>query len=576
MTAPAEPPPARRSGPMKRYGPVVAVLVAIALVAVLASVGSADRTTSTGGPTVNGVATGDPTANPDLPITYNEAVQSGKGDSYSFKDCDPVTGRIKVPSIYAPPCVAAVNDHGKGRATTSGVTGDTIKVVFYLPPKDDQIAKLLATFLDPQDVQDRTRDKFVEYFNHSYEMWGRQVKLVPYQATGQSDDVEAARADALKVVDLHPFASIGGPNLTPAYGDELAKNHILCFVCGLALPDSSFQENAPYSWGPLPTPEQFIVNVGDYIAGRLNNRKASFGGPAVKDRMRRFGVVHFEQNPPVFSAVKAVIEKEGRKRGFVAADTEVYNLDLAKLPERAATIIAKLKAADVTTVIFLGDPIMPIYLTKEATKQNFFPEWVVTGTFLTDSTTLGRAYDPEQWQHAFGLSNLAVRTPLEQQEGYRLYQWYFGQPPEAAKTQALLYQALGTLFLGIHMAGPNLTPQTFQGGLFKYPPSGGGSTTPQISFGKHGYFVHPDYLGVDDSTEIWWDKDAVGPNEQGVVGKGMWRYVDGGKRYLPGRMPRTPPRAFIPDGSVTGYDTPPPEDQYPDPTKYQPRKEVHR
>ena len=100
-----------------------------------------------------------------------------------------------------------------------------------------------------------------------------------------------------------------------------------------------------------------------------------------------------------------------RTRGWKAEVTETYLFDIGKMAERATTIIAKMKAAGVTTIVFLGDPIMPIYLTQQATAQNYFPEWIVTGTVLTDTTVLGRMYDQKQWAHAFGLSNLAVRAP---------------------------------------------------------------------------------------------------------------------------------------------------------------------
>jgi hypothetical protein len=71
----------------------------------------------------------------------------------------------------------------------------------------------------------------------------------------------------------------------------------------------------------------------------------------------------------------------------------------------------------VTTVVFLGDPVMPIYLTKAATDQNYYPEWIITGTVLTDSTALGRNYDQTQWAHAFGISSLPLRLPPEQLRG---------------------------------------------------------------------------------------------------------------------------------------------------------------
>ena len=65
---------------------------------------------------------------------------------------------------------------------------------------------------------------------------------------------------------------------------------------------------------------------------------------------------------------------------------------------------------------------------------------------------------------------------------------------------------------------------------------------------------------MDDVTEIWWDSSATGPDEPGHDGVGMYRYVDGGKRYLPGKHPTTDPKVFDPNGSVTIYANPPASD----------------
>jgi hypothetical protein len=301
------------------------------------------------------------------------------------------------------------------------------------------------------------------------------------------------------------------------------------------------------------------------VVKRLLGRPARFAGDeAMRERERVFGVVHFEQDPPVFDGVSAEVARRGAQSGYEAATTQTYTLDIPKLPERAQSIVAQLEEADVTTVIFLGDPIMPIYLTKAATEQGYFPEWLVTGTVLTDTTVLGRLYDQRQWAHAFGLSSLAGRTPRQLQEGWRLHEWYYDEPPAAAKTSGIIYPAVHQLMIGIHLAGPKLSAATFQGGMFGYPPSGGGPTTPRVSYGDHGTFEEDDYVGVDDTTEIWWDADAVGPDEQDVRGTGMWRYANGGRRYLPGEMPAEEPDAFVEEGSVTLFAEIPPEDRPPD------------
>ena len=36
-----------------------------------------------------------------------------------------------------------------------------------------------------------------------------------------------------------------------------------------------------------------------------------------------------------------------------------------------------MKDAGVTTIIYTGDPLMPSSITKEATAQNFNPEWII-------------------------------------------------------------------------------------------------------------------------------------------------------------------------------------------------------
>ena len=95
------------------------------------------------------------------------------------------------------------------------------------------------------------------------------------------------------------------------------------------------------------------------------------------------------------------------------------------------------------------------------------------------------------------------------------------------------------------MAGPTLNPQTFQQGLFNYPVTGkGGTTTQTISYGKHGIWPFTDYTLYDDVTEIYWDNTVTGPDEVGNQGAGAYRYVDGGKRYMPGEHPKTDPKVL--------------------------------
>jgi hypothetical protein len=538
--------PSPRASLAARYGPLTVVLVAIALVAVLASTGRSDRTAGTVAASKVG------SSDARLPITYAEAKKAGTVSRYDWgRRCDPKTGRITVPSVYAPPCEVA-RPGVAGGATSPGVTATAITVVLYEAADDDLAASLQAT-LDAADVRRDASAKLLAMYQDRFATWGRELKIVNLKGSGS--DETSARADAVKVAsEIGAFASIGGPSQQGAYAEELASRKVLCVGCGLSVPDSEFQKEAPYLWGSLETPEQFLLNVGDYLIERLNHKKASFAGdPAMRARPRVFGSVNFEQDPPVFGAVSKQVDKEGAARGYRPAAKLTYQLVIPELAEKARVLIARLKEKKVTTVIFVGDPIMPIYLTRAATDQDYFPEWVITGTVLTDTTVFGRQYDQRQWAHAFGLSSLPARVPPEEADAWRLYRWYYGTDPKATKTINVLDPAIRLFMTGVHMAGPDLTPETFRDGLFAYPPSGGSPIYPQVSYGDHGYFRSTDYTSVDDMGEIWWDAKATGFSEQGIEAKGMMRYADGGKRYLPGHMAKDDPHAFRTAGSVTVY-----------------------
>jgi len=541
-------PPARPSV-LARFGPLTAVLVALALVAALSSTGRDQVSTSSGGPDseVGSAAS-------DIPISFSEAAESGDDLDFGTK-CDPETGRVKIPSAYAPPCLSA-RPGVEGGATYQGVTADEITVVLY-QAADDDLAASLQDQSDPPEVALETRRKVIEMMANTYETWGRTIKVVPLKGSGS--DETSSRADAVKVAEeIKAFASIGGPGQESAYAEELARRKVVCIGCGLSLPDSAFQENSPYLWGNSQTPEQFLLSFGDFVTKRLLGGKAEFAGdPAFQDKERVFGVVHFEQDPPVFGGVQDLVDERGKERGYKSEVTLTYQLVIPDLPEKARVLVARLKEAGVTSVIFLGDPIMPVYLTKAASDQDFFPEWIITGTVLTDTTVFGRLYEQDQWANAFGVSSLPARLPQDQSEAWRLHEWYFGEEPAAKNTVAIVNEPIRLFMLGVHMAGPKLTPETFRDGLFAYPPTGGSPTSPQLSFGEHGFFEQPDHNGVDDMQVIWWDVDATGKDEQGEEGTGMMRYADGGKRYLPTEMPDEPTNVFEEEGSVLGYDEPP-------------------
>jgi hypothetical protein len=529
----------------------IAVVVAVVAVLVVVNRGDDDEQTT--------ATTAVPVDIEGLPVTFEQAREEGLDLDFGDR-CDTTRGVVMMPVSIAPPCVP-VFEGDNGGATAKGVTGDTIKVAYYVPPPGTDAEQALQGLVDDPEDTRQTRVNLNAILNEVYETYGRTVELVQVQASGQANDDVAAKNDAVRIAEeIGAFAAIGGPGLTNVYADELVSRGVLCFQCGLVAPDTVYQKNAPYMWSVSATPEQFLVNVGDYLAFRLYQRKAEFAGdPALRDRDRVFGTIHLELDPPVFTETEQVIFEAGRELGLESAADETYLFDVARAPERAPGIIARMKEANVTTVVFFGDPVMLIYLTRAATQQNYFPEWIVTGTGFTDSTAVARLYDQEQWAHAFGLSTLPVRTPRELQDSWVLHEWWYGEPPPSQTNSSIILSNLALFFTGVHMAGPNLDPETFRAGMFRLPPRGGGAASPYVSFGDHGFYRNLDgsprldYLAVDDMTEIWWDADTEAVDEGGRSGRGVYRYVDGGRRYLPGTMPHTPPDVFVEEGTVIEF-----------------------
>ena len=324
---------------------------------------------------------------------------------------------------------------------------------------------------------------------------------------------------------------------------------------------------------------QGYIQRAEYIDKRLAGRNAVYAGTSLgttgpvdlATKRREFGLLYFETADNAYRSGVDFFERELQKYNVRLKVRLAYTgpPNLATTQEQSRPFISKLKSEGVTSVIFSGDPISPAIFTSEATKQQYFPEWIITGSALTDTTIFARTYDQLQWDKAFGISFLVVRSPEEQGDAYRIHQWFHGREATAANQYGVIYAPVFTLFTGIHMAGPDLNPTSFARGLFAYPPTGQGFVTaPTTSWGDHGIWPFTDFTQYDDVTEIWWDPNATGEDEVGNQGKGMYRYVDGGKRYLPGQHPNADPRVFDPNGSPTilgerpanerGPDYPPP------------------
>ncbi len=568
MSTPPETPLGGRSRPLRRYGPLAAIVVVVVVIAAVVATTRSSGHSSGTSTTSPAQAAGQPVTagsySPPGVLSFSQAQQEGKVGSIDWGPrCDTSTGKLRYPSFFAGQCYAPFHGNNGG-ATATGVTATTVKVVYYVPEQNDPIIDYIEsairdTATNQQNIQ--TMEDWVSFYNHYYELYGRKVVLVPYTATGVADDPVAARADAVTIAtNIQPFAVWGGPALTPAFADELAARHVLCIDCGSGNTSSYFQQRAPYVWSLGILSTQGTVHVTEFLRKQVAGRTAAFAGEAdFRHRVRRFGMIALVNDAQTAAQLRYA------QQSFAAAHipfaqyvTYASPLDLET---QAPALIAKLKAAGVTSVVFAGDPVAPQTLTRAATAQNYFPEWIITGQVLTDVAAFARTYDQRQWAHAFGVSFMGARTGVT--GAITLYQWYFGHSPPDPTGAAVSVVDAALFFPVLQGVGPDLTARNFQRALFAAPPTPHAITQPSLSWGNHGIWPTTDYGGVDDATEIWWNPKAAGPDELGRQGSGLYEYVDGGRRYLPGQWPTEAAPAFRQSGAVALYRTPPPSERVP-------------
>ena len=483
-------------------------------------------------------------------------------------NCDPATGRIKVPSRSAVACLPKFTGDNGG-STYQGVTKDSIKVVWYAVQEDaatDAVLTAAQANDSDEQVEAQIRD-WMAYYEAHHQMYGRKVDLQIVRASGASTDNAAAKADALKIAtEIKAFATLNAPN--NVFVDELVSRGVMC-MCTVSQPIENYLRWAPYVWTTLLASSQGYMHRAEYIGKRLNNQNAQWAGsPTFQAQKRKFGIMYYDTDDKSYKpGVDYFVQILKDQYGITPAVLAEYHgyPETARSQEEARPLIQKFVQAGVTSIICICDPFGPIFFTQEATRQAYLPEWIVTGSALTDTSFFARLYDQQQWSHAFGISYLTARLPEELSDSYRLHTWHHGREPSAPAGYGVIRGPLDLLYQGLHYAGPNLNPGSFRDGMFASPPSGENSLTGvQQSFGEKGFWPWPDYIAFDDVTEIWWDPRAQGEDEIGAQGTGLYRYVDGGKRYLPGTHPSSPPKAFDEAGTVLIYDKPPPQDQWPE------------
>ena len=427
---------------------------------------------------------------------------------------------------YSPPCIAWRGDNGG--ATSKGVTKDTITVAFRQtsdPGFQQTLAQLGgAQFSDTPDDIRRTVAGLAKYFNKTFQFYGRKLNFVFYKGQGQQTTEllgggqQEANADAITVGQkIKAFADMSAT--TAPYGDALSRQKVV----GFGVPYMSREwmtQRRPYIWSIATDCSVITETVSEVGVKQVIDKPAEHAGGNLKGKPRKLAILA-PDNPWYQQCVKAG-QDIIRKAGKTVPESIAYSLDLGTMSSQAASVVSKLKSEGVTTVICGCDPVFPVYLTSKAKEQSYVPEWVVTGTALTDQDIVGQLFDQDEWSHAFGISYAAETPPQRATLGYAAYKSVNSDTP--AQAVDLIYAQMYMLALGVQLAGPDLTPQTFEQGMFRYPGGTG-------QYGTWG-FGPGHYTPTQDAREIYWD-----PTKTSAYNGKKGAYVTASKRYKQGQWP---------------------------------------
>jgi hypothetical protein len=455
----------------------------------------------------------------------------------------PCTDRtLQVPGDpYSPPCYAFSGSNG-GK-TYQGVTDKEI-IVTVRTLEGPTAAEIFADISgesvnDSPDAYRDTAFALAEYFSTRFQMYGRKIKLVEFRGEGSGASEllgggkEKALSDAVRASkELGAFADISA--ITIPYADALAQQKVVNI--GSPYPSREwFVNRRPYSWSLFPDGTNVVESGATGFTARFPpGSKAAYAGPSIKGKTRVYGVVAPE-NQEYQESVNAFIRK-AEAAGLPISINMKYKLDISSMPNQASNIVAQLKDRGVTSVICACDPVMlALGMTPKANEQGYEPEWITSGLAFVDQDIVSQLIDQKQWAHAFGIAYNAESEPQGRSFPYAAYKQMRPDDEPAFGVEEIYYQ-MYLLAIGIQMAGPNLTPQTFEAGMFAYP----GGSGPRGLWG----FGEGDYTPTDDFREIWWDPDRIsGQNNK----PGAWVQLNGGARWSP-RKPPTGPAGYFTEG----------------------------
>ncbi len=452
----------------------------------------------------------------------------------------------------SPPCVASYTGDNGG-ATYKGVDPDEVRVVYYFYGGSCRTASRgrecapTNTFVDlgkppeaNEDIIARGIRSLQNYFNDRYQTYGRRVHFwIYYSGSSTPENQRAAAIETLNRID--PFAIVHGITAA-AYSEVMARRGVMTFVSQPGVPASHFTRFPRMIWSYLPALEIHARSFSSMVCQQVVHHPAAFSGNSGENgKPRRLGLLSPDEEAfsEFFVAfgrlVRSQVEACGGK--FVAEAKHPnggqINQNEHQKIQRVEQNMAEFRSKGVTTIVWpwgvdLGSE------SGAATRQNYFPEWVLAGDLTLEGYDIGQTQDQQAFDGRAWIQTVMPRSPALNQ-GLCFLAMREAEPSTPEEDGAhvcrrfLAYEAMRQLFTGIQVAGPKLHPGAMDKGYHAIPPGPSGSPLVPACYYEPG-----DYTCIKDATAMYWDAEGSAP---GSNAPGCWRMPDQGKRYTADTWP---------------------------------------
>ena len=463
------------------------------------------------------------------------AAAAGGGDTRHCK------GDRQTDVIYnSPPCVPKF-EGDNGGDTYPGVTKDKIRFVHFSCQSNEQVDAILQSqgLAATDEEVEAMGQASVKFINEFYETYGRELtweRVVGDCPTTPPDPAKARQAAAEVAKTKPAFVYVAGGGSSGA--DVFAQAGIVSVGVQWNV-QPFYAGRRPFRWDIFPTSNETAQWMGEYYCKKMAKKPASNAGRVIhptiggRDAQRKLGIIVPDDGTGTILPAAQEVSKIVKDCSGVDAPVFTYQSDINRATEQTRVTVAGLIDAKVTTVTCMCDPIAPVFMTQGMTQNNYFPEHMLAGMGLLDYDVLGRLYDPAQWTHAFGPSQLAEQVDFSQSDAAKVWKaaGNQGTPCTACNLQWGYMSMIGSM---INSAGPNLNPGTIEAAIIGkgytrggWQQTGGDPTVYLIKFGRG------DYNAISDFREVYWDPGA----RSNVDGKqGAYVSIDGGRRYAGGEL----------------------------------------